>query len=172
MECWSYNTFNVNARQLCMKILNERNKIKRWSIAYSYIWHVGISKCVYWLELRHILWKFGKGVSYQTQTPLIFLIFISDIGQCCRPSQIDSLENQKSDHVWIILNKNYIIINWWRLWARCRPLQRHTEFQKLPTNRHFLFLCLCLYMVYLSLGSFFQEVAKKWKPRFTYMTNW
>ena len=36
---------------------------------------------------------------YQTQMPSIFLILFSDIGQCLRPAQTKSLENQKSGHV-------------------------------------------------------------------------
>ena len=32
---------------------------------------------------------------YQTQMPFIFVIFYSDIGQCFRPAQTNSLKNQK-----------------------------------------------------------------------------
>ena len=37
-----------------MKIPNKRNKIKWLSIACSYIWHIDISKYVYWLDIQSV----------------------------------------------------------------------------------------------------------------------
>ena len=74
-----------------MKIPNKRNKIKRLSIPYSYIWHINILKCAYWLvTFSHVL--------LNTNTILVFDIF-SDIGQCFQPIQTKGHENQKSGYV-------------------------------------------------------------------------
>ena len=54
------NTSDMNNRQVCMKILKERNKIKRYSINYIHIWHVDISKCLYWLDIcsMKVWWRY------------------------------------------------------------------------------------------------------------------
>ena len=68
-----------------MKIPKKRNKIKEPSIT-----------------CRYILWMFGEAMCYQTQMPLKFLMYFSDIGQCFCSGQKKSLKNQKSDHVRMI----------------------------------------------------------------------
>ena len=44
---WKFGEINKNAK---MKIPLKRNKIKGRSIACNHIWHIDISKCVYWLD--------------------------------------------------------------------------------------------------------------------------
>ena len=57
-----------------------------------------------WINETHILWEFGENMCYQTQMAFLFMILFSGIGQCFRPAQIQSLENQKSGHVRMILD--------------------------------------------------------------------
>ena len=45
-DWWRYNTSDMNARQLCMKIPKNCNNIKGLSITWRHTWHVDISKCV------------------------------------------------------------------------------------------------------------------------------
>ena len=52
--------------------------------------------CHVWLE------KFGEAMCYQTQMPLNFFMYFSDMGQCFCPARTKSFENQKSGHVKII----------------------------------------------------------------------
>ena len=51
---WRYNNSDMNCRQLCMKILKKRNKIKGPFITCSYIWHINTSKCVHWLDTHSV----------------------------------------------------------------------------------------------------------------------
>ena len=80
---WRYNNSDMNAQK--------RNKIKMHSITCSHIWYVNISKCVYWLDTHSV-----KVWCYQTQMPLIFVIYFSDIRQCSQPARKNGLVNQKS----------------------------------------------------------------------------
>ena len=49
-------------------------------------------------DLTYILWKFGEDMCYQTQMPLIFVIFFQAyIGQGFRPKK--QCEDQNSGHV-------------------------------------------------------------------------
>ena len=54
--CWNYNNLNINARQLCMKILWKRNKIKSHSITsfiIPYILQVSIVHQIVCVLIRH-----------------------------------------------------------------------------------------------------------------------
>ena len=51
---WRSNTSDMNSRQLCTKIPKKRNKIKKRSITGGHIWHIYISKCVYWSDIHSV----------------------------------------------------------------------------------------------------------------------
>ena len=57
---WRYNNSDMNDRQKCMKTPKKRIKTKWRSITCSYIWHVDISKYVYWSNTHsvNVLWRY------------------------------------------------------------------------------------------------------------------
>ena len=94
---WRYNTSDMNARQLCMKIPKKRNKIKGRSITCGHIWHVNTSKCVYWLDTHYVnvWWSY----MLPNTNAIHFYDIFSDLGECFWLAQIKSHENQKSGHI-------------------------------------------------------------------------
>ena len=75
LACWQ--SVKLQTRILvnyAWKYPKKCNKIKEPSITYSYIWHINISKFVYWLDIHSVKvwWSY---MCCQTQMPLIFVIF-------------------------------------------------------------------------------------------------
>ena len=85
--------------------IQRRNKIKGPSITYK----VAVKSGILIYQNVHIdlvkIWAMCY-TNNQTQMSFIFVVLFSNIGQCFRPAQKKSLENQKSNHVRI--NKNNI----------------------------------------------------------------
>ena len=89
----------------------------------------------------------------------LFSDIFSELGQCFRPAQRKSLENQKSRFVRIILDKYGIFSKYFKPLHKsvvgCRRAtdRQHSEI----TDRQTFFLDLsdsCLYVVHLGLGPF------------------
>ena len=48
-----------------MKMSQKHNKDKGNTITCSYIWHIDLSKCVYWLDIQ-VLWRYVLPNAYAT----------------------------------------------------------------------------------------------------------
>ena len=97
---WRYNTSDMNARHLCLKVPKECNKIKEPSINCSYIWHIDTLKYVYWLDTHSV--KVWCSYVLSNTNPIHFCNIFLDIGHCFRTAQTKSIKNQKSDHFKLI----------------------------------------------------------------------
>ena len=87
------------------KYPKKRNKIKGRSVIWNHIWHIYISKCVYWLDTYfvNVWWSYALP---NTNAVHFYVIFsdIGPIGQYFQSSQTQNLKNQKLDYVRIILD--------------------------------------------------------------------
>ena len=107
------------------------------------------------IDQTPILWMFDEYMCKQTQMPFIFVTIFSDIGQCFRPDQIQSLENQKSRHIRIILNDYIFLVNISSLYINQCRLQTgyrrpQTEFRN---HRQTNISYFCFMLIYSPFGS-------------------
>ena len=132
--CWRYNTLDMNAGQLCIKIPKKRNEIKWPSIACSHICHADISKCVYQLDtyLVNFWWKY---VLPNTKAAYFCDIIFSHRAMFSTSTNKESRE------------------------SNIRPTT--DNIYKITDRQTFLIFVWLMHMFHLALGPFFLDIIKK-----------
>ena len=127
-----------------MKMPKKRNKIKWLYITCSHIWHVDISKYVYWLNIHSVKvwWRY---VLPNANVAHICDIIFADLPKKMVSKIKDTSRRKSTTMIYLTFDEYFRPLHklvrlerghrWWR-----RRWQTTDRILELPTDRHFLYL--------------------------------